>query len=160
MSTRASAISAAGVVLSQPTRQTRPSKSCACTISSIESAITSREISEARIPGVPCDWLSETAIVLKPSGDAARGGHALADAVGELAQVQVARHRSRPRRGDADDRPAEPRRVDPHRAEMRPRRGALRGIRQPGPRAIAERFLVVFHDATDVVWPSFAARDG
>ncbi len=37
-------------------------------MSSIESAITSREISEARIPGVPCDWLSDTAIVLKPSG--------------------------------------------------------------------------------------------
>ena len=27
--------------------------------------MTSREISDARIPGVPCDWLSETAIVLK-----------------------------------------------------------------------------------------------
>ena len=68
MSTRASAISAAGTVLSQPTMQTSASKSWACTISSIESAITSREISDARIPGVPCDWLSETAIVLKPSG--------------------------------------------------------------------------------------------
>jgi hypothetical protein len=36
-------------------------------MSSIESAITSRETSEARIPGVPCVWLSETAIVLKGS---------------------------------------------------------------------------------------------
>ena len=60
-------MSAAGTVLSQPTRQTSASKSCAWTISSIESAITSREISDARIPGVPCDWLSETAIVLNGS---------------------------------------------------------------------------------------------
>src|SRR3954467_2183291 len=48
--------------------QTRASKSCALAISSIESAITSREISDARMPGVPCDWLSETAIVLNGSG--------------------------------------------------------------------------------------------
>src|SRR5206468_26407 len=47
--------------------QTSASKSCACAISSIESAMTSREMSDARIPGVPCDWLSETAIVLKQS---------------------------------------------------------------------------------------------
>ena len=67
MSSRASAISAAGVVLSQPTMQTSASKSCASAISSIESAITSREISDARMPGVPCDWLSETAIVLNGS---------------------------------------------------------------------------------------------
>jgi hypothetical protein len=68
LSTRASAISAAGAVLSQPTMQTSESKSCAWTINSIESAITSRDISDARIPGVPCDWLSETAIVLNASG--------------------------------------------------------------------------------------------
>src|SRR4051794_38385733 len=36
-------------------------------MSSIESAMSSREISDARIPGVPCDWLSETAIVLNSS---------------------------------------------------------------------------------------------
>ena len=65
---RASAINAAGTVLSQPTRHTRASKSCACAISSIESAITSRETSDARMPGVPCDWLSETAIVLNGNG--------------------------------------------------------------------------------------------
>jgi hypothetical protein len=67
LSTRASAIRAAGTVLSQPTMHTSASKSCACTNSSIESAITSREISDARMPGVPCDWLSETAIVLNGS---------------------------------------------------------------------------------------------
>src|SRR5580765_2568157 len=32
--------------------------------------MTSREMSEARMPGVPCDWLSETAIVLKSSARA------------------------------------------------------------------------------------------
>ena len=37
-------------------------------ISSIESAISSRDTSEARMPGVPCVWLSETAIVLNSSG--------------------------------------------------------------------------------------------
>jgi hypothetical protein len=60
-------MSAAGTVLSQPTRQSTASKSCAWTMSSIESAITSREISDARIPGVPWVWLSETAIVLNSS---------------------------------------------------------------------------------------------
>ncbi len=30
--------------------------------------MTSREISDARMPGVPCDWLSDTAIVLKGRG--------------------------------------------------------------------------------------------
>ena len=93
MSTRASAISAAGTVLSQPTRHTSASKSCACTISSIESAITSREISDARIPGVACDWLSETAIVLKPSATPPAAATPSLDTVGELALVHVARHR-------------------------------------------------------------------
>jgi hypothetical protein len=68
LSTRASAIRAAGVVLSQPTRQISASKSCACVISSIESAITSRDTSDARMPGVPCVWLSDTAMVLNSSG--------------------------------------------------------------------------------------------
>ena len=36
-------------------------------MSSIESAMTSRETSDARIPGVPCDWLSDTAMVVKGS---------------------------------------------------------------------------------------------
>ena len=78
-STRASAISAAGTVLSQPTRQISASKSCTWTISSIESAITSRATSEARMPGVAWDWLSETAIVLNvsatpPASSTAAGG--------------------------------------------------------------------------------------
>ena len=68
MSSRASAITAAGIVLSQPTRQTRPSKRCPSVTSSIESAITSREISEARMPEVPIETPSETEIVLNSIG--------------------------------------------------------------------------------------------
>src|SRR5688500_18691087 len=48
--------------------QTTASKSCATSISSIESAISSRDTNEARMPGVPWVWLSETAIVLNSSG--------------------------------------------------------------------------------------------
>ena len=54
--------------MSQPTRQTRPSSRCPATTSSIESAITSREISEARIPVVPIETPSETEIVLNSIG--------------------------------------------------------------------------------------------
>ncbi len=54
--------------MSQPTRQTRPSSRWPSTTSSIESAITSREISEARIPVVPIETPSETEIVLNSSG--------------------------------------------------------------------------------------------
>ena len=68
MSSRASAITAPGIVLSQPTRQTRPSSRWPSTTSSIESAITSREISEARIPVVPIETPSETEIVLNSIG--------------------------------------------------------------------------------------------
>ena len=120
LSTRASAMSAAGTVLSQPTMHTSASKSCASVISSIESAITSRETSDARIPGVACDWLSDTAIVLKTRPTPPAAVDAFDDAIGELALVEVARHRPRPRRRDADDRTVEARRIDPHRAEVRP----------------------------------------
>ena len=54
--------------MSQPTRQTSPSKRCPRATSSIESAITSREISEARIPSVPIETPSETEIVLNSIG--------------------------------------------------------------------------------------------
>ena len=68
MSSRASAIAAAGIVLSQAIRQTRPSKRWPRATSSIESAIVSRETSEARIPDVPIETPSETAIVLNSIG--------------------------------------------------------------------------------------------
>ena len=67
-SRRASAIAAPGSVLSQPTRHTRPSKRCPRATSSIESAITSRDTSEAFIPSVPIETPSETAIVLNSIG--------------------------------------------------------------------------------------------
>ncbi len=59
---------APGIVLSQPTRQTRPSSRCPRVHSSIESAITSRLMSEARMPSVPIEVPSETAIVLNSIG--------------------------------------------------------------------------------------------
>ena len=68
MSSRASAMAAPGMVLSQPTRQTRPSNRCPRATSSIESAITSRETSEARMPSVPIDTPSDTAMVLNSMG--------------------------------------------------------------------------------------------
>ena len=68
MSMRASAIAAAGIVLSQPTRQTRPSRWCERVASSIESAMTSRLTSEPRMPSTPIVTPSETEIVLNSIG--------------------------------------------------------------------------------------------
>src|SRR6266852_3711709 len=65
---RTSAITAAGIVLSQPTIKTRPSKRCPRATSSIESAITSRLTSEAFMPSVPIETPSETAMVLNSIG--------------------------------------------------------------------------------------------
>ncbi len=68
MFSRHSAITVAGIVLSQPLIATTASKAWASTTSSIESAITSRLTSEARIPGVPIVMPSEMAIVLSSIG--------------------------------------------------------------------------------------------
>src|ERR1700680_2612433 len=65
---RTRAITAAGIVLSQPTIKTRPSKRCPRATSSMESAITSRLTSEAFIPSVPIETPSETAMVLNSIG--------------------------------------------------------------------------------------------
>ena len=51
--------------LSQPPSATNPSKPCAPATVSIESAITSRDTSEKRMPGEPIEIPSETVIVLK-----------------------------------------------------------------------------------------------
>src|SRR5579871_6694580 len=56
------------MVLSQPTRHTRPSNRWPRATSSIESAITSRLTREAFIPSVPIETPSETAIVLNSIG--------------------------------------------------------------------------------------------
>src|SRR5438309_2633601 len=65
---RTSAITAAGIVLSQPVIRTRPSKRWPRVTSSIESAITSRLTSEAFMPSVPIETPSETAMVLNSMG--------------------------------------------------------------------------------------------
>src|SRR6195256_2122782 len=65
---RTRAITAAGIVLSQPTIKTRPSKRCPRATSSIESAMTSRLTSDAFMPSVPIETPSETAMVLNSMG--------------------------------------------------------------------------------------------
>ena len=59
---------AAGMFLSQPAMHTIPSKLLPRATSSIESAITSREISEAFIPSVPIVMPSEIVTVLNSIG--------------------------------------------------------------------------------------------
>ena len=61
-------MAAAGIVLSHPTMQTRPSKRWPRATSSIESAITSRLTSEAFMPSVPIVTPSEMAMVLNSIG--------------------------------------------------------------------------------------------
>jgi hypothetical protein len=67
-SSRASAITQPGIVLSQPESAITPSKRWPRATSSIESAITSRETSEVFIPSVPIVIPSETATVLNSIG--------------------------------------------------------------------------------------------
>ncbi len=57
-----------GMVLSQPDKATTPSNRCPRATSSIESAITSRLISDAFIPSVPIEMPSDTAMVLYSMG--------------------------------------------------------------------------------------------
>ncbi len=63
-SSRARAIAAAGMVLSQPHNTTRPSRQWPSTTNSIESVITSRLTRDARMPSVPMAMPSVTAMVL------------------------------------------------------------------------------------------------
>ena len=65
---RPTAIAPAGIVLSQPTMHTMPSNRWPRATSSIESAMTSRLMSEAFMPSVPIVTPSETAIVLNSIG--------------------------------------------------------------------------------------------
>ena len=57
-----------GMVLSQPDRATTPSNRCPRATSSMESAITSRLISDAFMPSVPMEMPSDTAMVLYSIG--------------------------------------------------------------------------------------------
>ena len=61
-------MAAPGLVLSQPVSTTRPSKRCPRATSSMESATTSRLMSEAFMPSVPMATPSETAMVLNSMG--------------------------------------------------------------------------------------------
>ena len=65
---RASAMPAAGIVLSHATKIITPSSECPFTASSIESAITSRDMRDARMPSLPMVMPSDTAIELKSTG--------------------------------------------------------------------------------------------
>src|ERR1017187_3055482 len=57
-----------GIVLSQPERATTASSAWPMTTSSMESAMTSRETRDARIPSVPIEMPSEIAIVPNSKG--------------------------------------------------------------------------------------------
>ena len=101
---RASAITVPGIVLSQPEIATSASNWWAEATSSIESAIISRETSEARMPGgAHRDAVGDRDRVELHRRAAGRAD-ALLDLRGEHAVVEVARHRLDPRVRDADDR--------------------------------------------------------
>ena len=126
------AIAAPGIVLSQPTRQTRPSNMCEIATSSIESAITSREISEPRMPVEPIVTPSETEMVLNSIGVPPAARMPSLTCCGQLALVEVARHRLGPRRRDADDRPRQVFVGEPDRLQHRPRAGAVGAVGDRG----------------------------
>ena len=96
-------MAAPGMVLSQATRATMPSNMWPRSMSSMESAITSRLTREAFMPSVPMVTPSEMAMVLNSMGvpPAARMPSLTFDR--ELAQVVVARHGLDPGIGHADD---------------------------------------------------------
>ncbi len=58
-----------GSDLSQPAKRDQPSKRSACITVSTESAMTSRDTSEARMPSWPIEMPSLTAIVLNSIGN-------------------------------------------------------------------------------------------
>ena len=131
--------------MSQPTRQTSASKSWACTISSIESAITSRETRDARIPGRSLRLVVGDGDRVEAERHTAGRRDTVGDALGELALVEVARHRPGPRRRDPDDRAVEAGGIDAHRAEVGARRCALGSGSKRGAGSAAKR--VVAHAA-------------
>ena len=57
-----------GSDLSQPAKVTRPSMRSACMTVSTESAMTSRDTSEARMPSWPIEMPSDTAMVMNSIG--------------------------------------------------------------------------------------------
>src|SRR3954465_9737541 len=125
-----------GSDLSQPASSTEPSSRSANITVSTESAMTSRETSEARIPSCPMEMPSETEIVPNSSGqpqggpagsekradpqrEAAGGAHALLGPLGQPVEGQVARGDLVPGRRDTDLRLGEVVVAHAHRAEHR-----------------------------------------
>ena len=91
-----------GSDLSQPASVTVPSSRSANTTVSTESAMTSRETSEARMPSWPIEMPSETEIVPNSIGKPPACAHALLGRLGQPVQRQVAGRDLVPRRRDAD----------------------------------------------------------
>ena len=85
MSSRASAITLPGIVLSQAQMATIASNWYPRTVSSIESAMTSRLTSEAFIPWVPIVTPSETAIGVELHRRSAGSADALLHLLGDRA---------------------------------------------------------------------------
>ncbi len=95
------------MVLSQPQRATTASKAWAITKSSIESAITSREMSEAFMPSVPMVMPSEIVMVSNSMGVPAGGADAFLHFFRERAQMEIAGRHFRPGIGDGHQRARE-----------------------------------------------------
>ena len=99
---RAAAMSMPGSDLSQPAKVTMASKRSACIIVSIESAMTSRETSEARMPSWPMEMPSETAMVMNSMGKPPAARTPSLDRLASRSSGHVARRDLVPRRGHAD----------------------------------------------------------
>ena len=97
----------AGMVLSQPTRTMSASNRLPRATSSIESAMTSRLTSEARMPSEPIVMPSEIETVLNSSGVPPASRMPCLDVRREIAEVIVAGADLDPGVGDADQRPIE-----------------------------------------------------
>ena len=107
MFSRAIAIIAPGMFLSQPPIASTPSMLCAPHAVSIESAMTSRETSEYFIPSVPIEMPSLTVMVPKTLRHGAGGADGRLGPAGEAVESGVAGGDGAVAVGDADDRLAE-----------------------------------------------------
>ena len=97
-------MAAPGIVLSQPTSTTSASNRLPRATSSIESAITSRLTSDARMPGGAHRDAVGDRDGVELHRRAAGGANAVLDPVGQLAQMEIARTDLDPGVGHADER--------------------------------------------------------
>ena len=100
---RAIAIIAPGMFLSQPPMATKPSMPSQPTTVSMESAMTSRETSEYFMPSEPMEMPSETVMVLKMMALPPASLAPFSASQRQLVNVHVARRDHAPGGGDADD---------------------------------------------------------